>query len=401
MKIDRVRTIHIKGEWDYHGPLGEDSMTRPIHIYEEIKVAERRWPLGDKVISAGPPYPVDTRYLIIDTDEGASGVFGPINSEDAFIIKRYFARLLIGENPHATERIWDKMYRHSIHGRKGTPMIALSKVDLALWDLKGKLLNAPVYVLLGGPSRTKIRAYASMLGYSVKPEKVAEYTKQVVDDGFTAVKWFLPCDPKDGETGIRKNVEVIKAAREAAGPDVDLMFDAWNSWNVPYTLRMIEESREYRPYWFEEPVMADLIPQYAEVRRNARGVFISGGEHEYTRWGIKALLDAEAVHILQPDVTWAGGISEMTKICALASAANIPVIPHHGGWPSTHLIASQTLTTCPMQEWLFQSGRSNNVFRKYKLEPVNGFIELPNTPGLNTGLAEEGVEVIQEQTLAG
>ena len=279
-------------------------------------------------------------------------------------------------------------------------MMALSKVDLALWDLKGKLLDAPVYVLLGGPSRPKIRAYASMLGYSVEPALVAERARQVVANGYTAIKWFLPCDPKDGEAGLRKNLAVIRAAREAAGPDVDLMFDAWNSWDVPYTLRMVELAAQYRPYWFEEPVMADMIPQYAELRRSVRGVLISGGEHEYTRWGIKALLDAEAVHILQPDPTWAGGLSELSKICALASAAGIPVIPHHGGWASTHLIASQTLSTCPMQEWLFQAGRQNNVFRKYPLEPVDGYIELPTAPGLSLDLAEGGLETLEERVIA-
>ena len=152
-------------------------------------------------------------------------------------------QLLIGENPHAVERIWDKMYRTAIHGRKGEAMMALSKVDLALWDLKGKLLNAPVYVLLGGPSREKIRAYASMLGYAVNPEKVAERTKQVVAQGYTAVKWFLQYAPIDGEPGLRANLEVIRAAREAAGPDVDLMFDAWSSWDVPYTIQMARPQR--------------------------------------------------------------------------------------------------------------------------------------------------------------
>jgi L-rhamnonate dehydratase len=398
MKIDRVRVVHLRGEWDYDGPVGEMSLLRPAEIYPEMAKLVARWPIAD--ISSGSPYPVEGRFLIIDTDEGASGIFGPIGEEDVEIIKRYFADILVGEHPHAVERIWDKMYRHAIHGRKGTPMMALSKVDLALWDLKGKLLDAPVYILLGGPSRPKIRAYASMLGYSVEPDKVIEYTQQVVANGYTAVKWFLQYAPKDGEEGIRKNVEIIRAAREAAGPDVDLMFDAWNSWSVPYTLRMIEASREYRPYWFEEPVMADMIPQYAELRRSARGVHISGGEHEYTRWGMKALLDAHAVDILQPDVTWAGGLTEMTKICALASANGIPVVPHHGGWASTHLIGSQTLTTCPMQEWLFQAGRPNNVFRKHKLEPVDGYIELPTSAGLSVDLAEDGLETLNEQTLA-
>lgn len=398
MKIDRVRVLHFGAEWDYHEPHSEATLIRPTYIYPELRSKSHYAPLGDSAV--GPPYKVDMRFLVIDTDEGVSGQFGPLTLDDVHHISREFASLLIGENPHAVERIWDKMYRTAIHGRKGTAMMALSKVDLALWDLKGKLLNAPVYVLLGGPSREKIRAYASMLGYMVNPEKVAERTKQVVAQGYTAVKWFLQYGPMDGEEGIRKNVEVIRAAREAAGPDVDLMFDAWSSWSVPYTLRMIEESIEYRPYWFEEAVLADMIPQYAELRRSAHGVNISGGEHEYTRWGIKALLDAHAVDILQPDVTWAGGLTEMTKICALASANAIPVIPHHGHWASTHLIGSQTLTTCPMQEWLILHGRLANVFYKHKLDPVDGYITLPTTPGLNTDLAEDGLETLEERTLA-
>ena len=399
MKIDRVRSLHIAAEWDYHEPLGEAFLSRPVNIYPELEARLPSWPVTDK--SSGPPYAVDAHFLLIDTDEGATGICGPVGDEDIAIIKRYFVDILIGEDPHAIERIWDKMNRHSIHGRKGTPMMALSKVDLALWDLKGKLLGAPVYQLLGGPTRERIRAYASMLGYSLEPSKVMERTRHFRAQGFTAFKWFLPCAPKDGEPGIRKNLAVIRAAREAAGPDADLMFDAWSSWNVPYTLRMVELSREYRPTWFEEPVLADLIPQYAELRRAVRGVFISGGEHEYTRWGIKALLDAGAVDILQADVTWAGGLSEMVKICALASAYDIPVIPHHGGWSSTHLIASQSLTACPMQEWLFQVGRMTNVFYKHKLVPVDGHIEVPNSPGLNMDLAEEGLTVLEERELSG
>ena len=398
MKIDRVRSLHVAAEWDYHEPLGEAHLSRPESIYPELEARAPSWPVDD--VAGGPPYKVQAHFLLIDTDEGASGICGPVGDEDIAIIRRYFADLLIGEDPHAVERIWDKMYRHAIHGRKGAAMMALSKVDLALWDLKGKLLGAPVYQLLGGPTRDRIRAYASMLGYSVEPNKVIERTRHFLAQGFTAFKWFLPCAPKDGEPGIRRNLAIIRAAREAAGPDCDLMFDAWSSWSVPYTQRMVELSREYRPYWFEEPVLADLIPQYAELRRTVSGVFISGGEHEYSRWGIKALLDAGAVDILQADVTWAGGLSEMTKICALASAYDIPVIPHHGGWPSTHLIASQALTTCPMQEWLIQYGRMPNVFYKHKLVPVDGHIHLPAAPGLTMDLADEGVSLLEERALA-
>jgi L-alanine-DL-glutamate epimerase-like enolase superfamily enzyme len=139
-----------------------------------------------------------------------------------------------------------------------------------------------------------------------------------------------------------------------------------------------------------------MIPQYAELRRTVRGVAIAGGEHEYTRWGIKALLEAGAVDILQPDPTWAGGLTEMVKICALASAYGIPVIPHHGAMASLQLIASQALTTCPIQEWLIQHGTVGQVFLKHKITPANGYIELPTEPGLAMALDESVITSREE-----
>ena len=238
-----------------------------------------------------------------------AGICGPVGDEDIAIINRYFVDILIGEDPHAIERIWDKMYRRSIHGRKGTPMLALSKVDLALWDLKGKLLNAPVASIA---RRAEPGAYPRLRVHAGLTR-----SSRIKSSKGRGTSWRRASPPSSGSCLARP-----KTASPASGgtwrsyarrgkrpaPIVDLMFDAWSSWNVPYTLRMIELSREYRPYWFEEPVLADLIPQYAELRQEARGVFISGGEHEYTRWGVKALLDARAVDILQADVTWAGGI---------------------------------------------------------------------------------------------
>jgi L-rhamnonate dehydratase len=388
MAISGVRFVRVTGTWEYTGPLGEERLVRPTDIYPELRetASASLFPPG------GPPYEMEAVFLFVDTDEGVSGSFGPIATSEARVIAHAFAPLLIGENPQAVERIWDKMYRNAIHGRKGETMMALSKVDLALWDLKGKLLGAPVHQLLGGPTRDRIRAYASMLGHSIAPELAAERAREVVAEGYTATKWFFRHDPTDGPEGIRKNLELIRTIREAVGPDVEIMFDAWSSWDVPYTQRMAELAAEYRPWWFEEPVLADMIPLYAELRRTVTSVAIAGGEHEYTRWGIKALLDAGAVDILQPDPTWAGGLTEMTKICALASAYGIPVIPHHGAWASAHLIASQTLTVCPVQEWLLQHGRRGNVFLKHKLEPVNGYIELPTTPGLCMELDEGAVE---------
>jgi len=393
MKITDVRFVRVKGTWIYEGPLDEERLVRPIDIYPEFRKGGFRpapYP-GEK-----KSYPMEGIFLIIDTDAGVSGSYGSISMYDARIIASQFKHILMGENPHAVERIWDKMYRHAIHGRKGETMMAISKVDLALWDLKGKALGAPVYELLGGPSRDKIRAYASMLGHSIEPEWAAKRAKEVVAQGYTATKWFFRDGPTDGTEGIRRNLELIKTIREAVGTDVDIMFDAWSSWNVPYTRRMAELAKEYRPWWFEEPVLADMIPQYAEIRKSMSSVAIAGGEHEYTRWGIKALLDAGAVDILQPDPTWAGGLTEMMKICALASSCDIPVIPHHGGIASTQLIAAQTINTCPIQEWLIQHGNRGNFFLKNKISPVNGYIELPKEPGLGADLDENVIEFKEE-----
>ncbi|MDP6359294.1 MAG: enolase C-terminal domain-like protein, partial [Planctomycetota bacterium] len=177
--------------------------------------------------------------------------------------------------------------------------------------------------------------------------------------------------------------------------DVEIMLDAWSSWNVRYTLDMAQRMLDDRPRWIEEPVKADDIPNYARLRA-VSPVPIAGGEHEYTRWGIYALLKAGAVDILQPDVTWAGGLTEMTKICALASVYDIPVIPHHGGIAATQLIASQTIITCPMQEYLIQHGARGQFFHKDPVTPKGGNILLPNRPGIGIELDGEKIEARRE-----
>ena len=176
MKITNLRFVRVKGMWDYDGPLGEERLVRPTDIYPEFRaVGANFWVSpGDK-----PPYPIKALFMLIDSDTGVSGMYGPIGENDARIAAS-FAHILIGEHPHAVERIWDKLYRTAIHGRKGETMMAISKIDLALWDLKGKLLNAPAYELLGGPSRDKVRVYASMLGHSIEPELAAKRASEVV-----------------------------------------------------------------------------------------------------------------------------------------------------------------------------------------------------------------------------
>jgi L-alanine-DL-glutamate epimerase-like enolase superfamily enzyme len=275
-------------------------------------------------------------------------------------------------------------------------MMAISAVDCALWDLKGRALNAPVYKILGGPTRTEIPAYASMLGFSIHPDRAVDRAREVVNQGFGAMKWFFRNGPADGRDGMERNVELVRNLRDGVGEDVDIMLDAWMSWDVPYTVKMAALLEEYEPRWIEEPVLPDKIESYAEIRRRVN-VPISGGEHEYTRWGMKQLMDAQAVDVLQPDIYWCGGITETLKICAIASTYDVPVIPHgHSTNATAHLIASQPASLCPILEYLIKWNTIHQWFLKTPLQPENGLVRLTDTPGLGMDLDEAKIEERRE-----
>ena len=314
----------------------------------------------------------------------------------AFIIDQQFRTLLIGEDPRATERIWDLMYRDAVHGRKGPTMIAISAIDCALWDLKGRWLGQPVYRPLAGSIRETVPAYASMLGYSLEPDMVRERAREVAAQGYTATKWFPRHGPTDGRAGIAKNVELMATLREAVGPDVDVMLDAWMSWDVPYTVAMADRLAEYAPRWIEEPVMPDKVDACAEIRRRSR-VPTATGEHEYTRWGLKALMDAGAADVFQPDTYWAGGISEMVKIATLAATYDVPIIPHGHSVPANlHLSAALPTTSVPLVEYLVKWNELLQFFFKEPVKPVGGVVTVPQGPGMGMELDPAKIEAERE-----
>ncbi len=187
MRITRVRLIELHGELDYDGELWEERVIRPIDVYPEHK-HERGYPIASGGLgqerNARGAYPISSIFVSVETDEGVSGLAGTIDRQTAFVIDSEVAPLVVGEDPLAIERVWDKLYRQLIHARKGQPMFAISALDVALWDLKGKWLGQPVYRLLGGPVRDTIPAYASMLGYSLEPDRVTARAREVVDAGF-------------------------------------------------------------------------------------------------------------------------------------------------------------------------------------------------------------------------
>ncbi|TME96373.1 MAG: mandelate racemase/muconate lactonizing protein [Chloroflexi bacterium] len=388
MRIGDVRLRHVSGRMRFEGDFWEERLIRPVDVYPKYRAQ------GPEVLpkTDDGAYRIETFFVEIESDEGVVGIGGPIPREQAFLIDADLKPHLIGADPLAHEVVWDTLYRVSVHGRKGLTMMAISAVDCALWDLKGRYFNTPVYRLLGGPTRSEIPAYASALGYSVEPDRAAERAREFVRQGYTATKWFFRNGPADGPQGMVRNSQLVSALRGAIGDEVDLMLDCWMSWDVPYTVAMAERLEDYEPRWLEEPVLPDKIESYAAIRRQVR-VPISGGEHEYTRWGLKALMDAEAVDVLQPDIYWAGGITEMLKICALASTYDLPVIPHGHSTPaSAHLIASQPTSVCPLLEYLIKWNEIHQFFLKTPLKPERGVVHIPETPGLGMDLDEAKIE---------
>jgi L-alanine-DL-glutamate epimerase-like enolase superfamily enzyme len=331
-------------------------------------------------------------YIEVQTDEGASGLFGPIQRSQAFIIYDDLRPFLIGRDPLATELLFDQMIRLNRHGRSGVFMTAISPIDCALWDLKGKAWNQPIYRLLGGPTRPAVPAYASMLGYSTEPEAAAAAAREFKAKGYQAQKWFFRYGPGQGQAGLEKNLAMAQAVREAVGPHYPLMFDAFMSWNVQYATHMAQALEPLHPTWLEEPIPPERVGEFRKLRQASK-VPIATGEHVYTRWQTKELLVNQAVDWLQNDPDWTGGITELTKIVALASAFEVPVIAHgHSLLAALHVAGAQSPAAVPMVEYLLKYQPDKQYFHNPTYEPENGLVALPTLPGLGLVLDEAKIE---------
>lgn len=286
----------------------------------------------------------------IETEDGAVGIGNAALSPHVTkaVVDRYLAPLLLGADPFDVEYLWQSMYRRTMaFGRKGIAMVAVSAVDIALWDLMGKLVGLPVFRLLGGRMKPAIPVYASKL-YHQPPEDLVEEARRYKNEGYGAVKMRLGYGPADGALGMRLNQESVSLVRETVGTDVDVMVDAYMGWSLEYALAMLPRLEPYRLRWLEEAVIADDIAGYAALRKTGR-VPIAGGEHEHTLYGFRQLLDAGALDYIQFDTNRVGGISQARKIIAMAEAFSIPVVPHAGQMHNYHLTMSSVI--CPIAEY--------------------------------------------------
>jgi len=331
------------------------------------------------------------------TDNGLVGIGNaalspPVTKE---VIDLYLKPLLIGADPWDIEFLWQHMYRKTMaFGRKGIAMVAISAVDIALWDLLGKSAKQPVYRLLGGRTKPRISVYASRL-YSTPLEELAREAARYKSEGYKAMKLRFGWGPADGADGMQKNVALVRTVRETVGDSVDIMADAYMGWNLDYAKRMLPLLEPFHLRWLEEPVVPDDIHGYAELTRCGR-IPIAGGEHEHTLFGFRDLIEARAVDYIQFDTNRVGGLTQARKIAALAEAHQIPVIPHAGQMHNYHVVMASL--NSPMAEFFppVDVEVGNELFWYiFKGEPMpkDGFIDLnENVPGLGLTVDEAGLK---------
>ena len=316
----------------------------------------------------------------IQTDEQINGlgmVGGGKGKLACPIIEEQFKKILLGRDPFEIELLWEQMFQASqFYGRKGAVIEVMSGIDIALWDLVGKALGQPVYKLVGGRTKEKIPVYVT-----------GNLTERHLQEGFRDVKLALPHGPADGKEGLRKNVELVEKTRILIGPDGDIMLDCYMSLDVPCAIALARAVSEFDVLWIEEPVPPDQIDSYRKIRDAVPDMLITGGEHEFTRYGFRDLIEKKAVDILQPDIYRAGGLSELRKIAAMASAHDLPVIPHGVGAPTYHFVMATT--NAPRAEFVDIFAQGGKAVLKGEPQPRNGFVELSEKPGFGYELDQD------------
>jgi L-rhamnonate dehydratase len=384
MKITEVRTRVAQWEGETV-PLPPHFCTNPMDL-----VMFREASMGNFAFHG---------WVVVEifTDAGLVGIgnaaLSPLVTKSC--IDHYLKPLLLGADPWDIEFLWQQMYRRTMaFGRKGIGMTAISAVDIALWDLLGKSAGQPVYRLLGGRTKKRIPVYASRL-YSMPLDELRQEAKRYLDQGYKAMKLRFGWGPVDGAEGMQKNVELVRTVREVIGDGIDLMADAYMGWTLDYAKRMLPLIEPFHLRWLEEPVIPDDTRGYRELKAYGR-VPIAGGEHEFTIFGFRDLLEANALDYIQFDTNRVGGISQARKIAAMAEAYQVPVIPHAGQMHNFHVVMASL--NSPMAEFFpkVDVEVGNELFWYIfdgEPEPVDGYIDLDeNTPGLGLTVNEESLK---------
>ncbi|MCH2307918.1 MAG: mandelate racemase/muconate lactonizing enzyme family protein [SAR202 cluster bacterium] len=359
-------------------------------------------------------------FLRIDTDEGISGIGEATSSGGGgsiivgnilnFLknstVKEDFRETLIGENPEHVDLIWHKLFRRFTGGGGfgGFVTTVMSGIDIALWDIKGKIANKPIYEILGGgPVRDQIEMYTHV--QPGDPSYAANQARELVSKGFKTIKLdpFQPemkqhhrryiqgmISPKAATLGQ----DTVAAIRESVGPEIEILIDCHGNFNVPTAIKIAKMLEPYNIGWFEEPVQPNSNEALKQVKESVN-VPICVGERLYTRWDFLPILKENLAEYLMPDILWTGGISELYKISTLAETFYVPVSPHDASGPINILAGAHTMMTVPNFFKLEMNHSSLPTLNMMITEPINinqGYLELPSRPGLGVELNEDYLE---------
>ena len=334
---------------------------------------------------ATPTSPPDWRtslgqiLVAVETDAGITGYgVGGGGLAGIHVVRTVLRDVLIGEDPDQVESLWLKMYNTTLpYGQKGLAIMALSGVDLALWDIRGRAANKPIAELLGGSVGESIPTYIT----------IWHDIEQAFEQGYRAFK--LHVEGRDRTERVADVVEAVSHARSVVGSDPELMIDAWMQWDIESTLAAARELKSFNLSWIEEPLPADDFEGYEQLRDECP-IPIAGGEHEFTSKAFARLINDRLHQVLQPDVCWCGGMTELIRIYEMGNAAGLRVCPHRGSeiW-SLHAIAA--LDRQPLAE----SGRPWMTWVNGQPPTVDGYIQLTNAAGFGIDIDEDNLETIQ------
>jgi galactonate dehydratase len=310
----------------------------------------------------------------------------------------YCADYLVGKDPLAIEAHWQHMFRRQLFRGGSDLMSAMSAIDQALWDIAGKVAGLPVHRMLGGPVRDRVKVYVHLTGDS--PEAMADDARRRIEQGYKALRFypfgrFQDNWPESYQALVRSAVSYMKAVREAAGPDMDIMIDPVNRLTPPEAIAIGRALAEYGLYFFEDPIEPDNIEAMADVA-HAMPVPVATGERLYTIYQFRELLNRNGAAYIRPDPSLAGGISHIKKIAALAEASYVGVVPHNPLSPVSTAVCAQLcacINNVPVQEYTGRERESPiRDLVKEPLELKDGFLIIPDRPGLGIELDEQGLK---------
>jgi L-rhamnonate dehydratase len=342
----------------------------------------------------------DALIVRVETDAGITG-FGEVDSSPMAVkgaIEGPFSHttaaglgsIVIGEDPFETEKIWHKMYRANIYGgRRGVGLHAMSGIDMALWDIKGKALKQPVWKLLGGGFHQKMRCYASSL-FGATLEKTGEMARRFRDQGFTAVKFGW--DPMGQNE--KNDIALVREARKGLGDDIDLLIDAGLVWDSKTALQRARAFSEYNIFWLEEPLRPDDYDGYRKLAE-ATHVRIAAGEEESERKSYLDLMDRGHIDVVQVDLTRCGGFTEAMKIASLAWDRGLPVA-NHGFTTYVNVVAAlhwlNSIPNALICEFVAEEETNlREQITRQKLRARDGYLAIPQEPGLGIDLDEDAI----------